>query len=469
MAGIPYGQTIESGLVADLAGYVPAAAVVERGQRREARYKLRSALRRVTKLKRLRSCGLPFGSDVVVRRKDAVHHYSGISTCGFGFACPVCAAKIRFRRADEVSRAVVSALNQGMDALFVTRTIPHSAEDKLGVTLGLLAEGRRYVANQKVVKGVRKSAGYLGGIAAKEITYGFNGFHPHSHDVEYYEHAVSLADFAALSSVYYDYLSRFYRQHGFEGLSRQHGVHVEQVQLDGVALARYVAKLQEGADIRLHTAQELTRWDLKQGRAGSLMPFDIACAFFETGDMALLDLWYEYERETIGKSVIRFTKGLRARLLPNEAEYTDEQLAALKVGGVDVVRFTGWFYHKIVRVPGLESRVLTALDTGGFPALVELLTVYHLDDVGGYYQVEDTSLGEREGLPMAALLDWMELSKGQRVELDEDGVTWLVQAPVPGVTAAQKIRLDAASATRLFDFLLLYEERLARWRDGLTP
>lgn len=61
----------------------------------------------------------------------------------------MCAAKIRFHRADEVSRAVVSALNQGMGALFVTRTIPHSAEDKLGVTLGLLAEGRRFVFNQR--------------------------------------------------------------------------------------------------------------------------------------------------------------------------------------------------------------------------------------------------------------------------------------------------------------------------------
>jgi len=70
---------------------------------------------------------------------------------------------------------------------------------------------------------------------------------------------------------------------------------------------------------------------------------------------------------------------------------------------------------------------------------------------------------------MAEMIDRMELSNNQRVELDEECVTWIVQAPVPGVTAAQKIRLDAAAATRLFDFLLLYEERLARWRDGLTP
>ncbi|MFL5700636.1 MAG: hypothetical protein ACJ797_26470 [Ktedonobacteraceae bacterium] len=376
-------------MVADIAGYVPAAAVVARGQRQEARYKLRASLRRVSTLKRLRSCGLPLGGDMLARVKDDVHHYAGISTCGFGFACPVCASKIRFHRAHEVSRAVVSALNQGMVALFVTRTIPHCAEDKLAVTLGLLAEGRRYVANQKKVKEARQSAGYAGSIAAKEITYGVHGWHPHCHDVEFMEHELSLADFAALSAVYYHYLHKFYSRNGFEGLSRQHGVRVEHVELDGVALARYVAKLQEGGDFRLHTAQELTRSDLKQGRIGSLMPFDILASFFETGDTGLLDLWHEYEREVFGRSVIRFTQGLRARLLPDEPDESDEEKARKEVGGVDVVRFAGWFYRKIARVPGLEGKVLTALDTGGFAALVELLTVYHLDSVGGFYHIDE--------------------------------------------------------------------------------
>ena len=70
---------------------------------------------------------------------------------------------------------------------------------------------------------------------------------------------------------------------------------------------------------------------------------------------------------------------------------------------------------------------------------------------------------------MAVLVDRMELSQHQHVELHEEGVTWLVQEAVPGVTAAQKIRLDAAAAARLLDFLLLYEEQLVRWRDGFTP
>jgi hypothetical protein len=389
MVNIIYGQTIESGVVTEIAGYMPAAAVVARGERQEARFTLRSSLRQVTSLKRLSSCGLPF-SCMVVRRKDGVHHFSGMSTCGSGWCCPVCSAKIRYHRADEVNRAVVSALDMGISALFVTRTIPHSAEDRLGVTLNLLTEGRRYVANQTVVKGARQAAGYVGAIASKEITYGVNGFHPHSHDVEFFECDISLEDYAALSSAYYEYLSRFYHRNGFDGLTLQHGVRVEQVQLDGVALARYLAKVQEGTNIRLHSAQELTRWDLKRGRGGSLMPFDIVCAFFETGDMALLDLWHEYECETRFKSVIRFTKGLRARLGIKEPEITDEELAVLEIGGVDVVKFAGWFYRKIARVPGLEGKVLTALDTGGFAALVELLTVYHLDSEGGYYPMKES-------------------------------------------------------------------------------
>jgi len=70
---------------------------------------------------------------------------------------------------------------------------------------------------------------------------------------------------------------------------------------------------------------------------------------------------------------------------------------------------------------------------------------------------------------MAALIDRMELNSNLRVELYEEGVTWIVQKPVPGVKAAQEIKLDAAAATRLFDFLLLYQELLVRWRDGHMP
>jgi hypothetical protein len=69
---------------------------------------------------------------------------------------------------------------------------------------------------------------------------------------------------------------------------------------------------------------------------------------------------------------------------------------------------------------------------------------------------------------MAEIIDRMELSKDQCVELDEHGITWLVQALEPGEPAVT-MRLDAAAATMLFDFLLIYQERLCRWAQGFTP
>ena len=70
---------------------------------------------------------------------------------------------------------------------------------------------------------------------------------------------------------------------------------------------------------------------------------------------------------------------------------------------------------------------------------------------------------------MAVIIDRMELGHNQHVELYEEGVTWIVQESAPGSKPAQEIKLDAAAASRLFDFLLLYQEQLVRWRDGFTP
>src|SRR5438309_1404954 len=101
MINLMYGHSVESGEVADITGYMPVSGVAARNQRQEARYKLRGSLRRITSLKRLRSCGLPLGGDMIVRSKEGVHHYAGHSTCGSGWICPVCAAKIRYHRAHE--------------------------------------------------------------------------------------------------------------------------------------------------------------------------------------------------------------------------------------------------------------------------------------------------------------------------------------------------------------------------------
>uniref|UniRef100_UPI003B84A9B7 hypothetical protein n=1 Tax=Candidatus Frankia nodulisporulans TaxID=2060052 RepID=UPI003B84A9B7 len=104
-----------------------------------------------------------------------------------------------------------------------------------------------------------------------------------------------------------------------------------------------------------------------------------------------LKLWHEYERETKGKSVIRFSKGLRGLLLPGEEEASDEDLAA-DGEGVEVGRLANWLYRRVVAL-GLEAAVLRSLDTGGFTALTDLLTAYHLDTTGLHGPTQEINPG----------------------------------------------------------------------------
>ncbi|THJ33641.1 hypothetical protein E7Y31_22110, partial [Candidatus Frankia alpina] len=332
----------------------------------------------MTTSRRLRTCGLPLGvSDVALIQNGDHHRYGGLLLCGSGWVCPVCSAKVRFRRADEISRAIARAIEAGFGAVFVTRTIPHTAEDELRTTLGYLAEGRRYFSSHWAVKQIREEAGYLGCITAKEITRGSNGWHPHTHDVEVFRRPVTPKAYGKMCKEYFDKLNAFYVRQGHKPMVKGIGVKLDIITRDSDVLGRYLVKLQETG---IGLGNEMARGDLKKGRKGSLMPFDIAAYFLRTGDADALKLWHEYERETKGKSVIRFSKGLRGLLLPGEEEATDEDLAA-DGEGVEVGRLANWLYRRVVTL-GLEAAVLRSLDTGGFAALTELLTTYHLDTTG---------------------------------------------------------------------------------------
>ena len=72
---------------------------------------------------------------------------------------------------------------------------------------------------------------------------------------------------------------------------------------------------------------------------------------------------------------------------------------------------------------------------------------------------------------MAELTGFMELNNDQCVMLGEDGVLLIQKVKGEHGVKIPKIvmELDAAAATMLFDFLLIHQEKLCRWRDGFTP
>ncbi|MFE7053318.1 hypothetical protein ACFVAM_33725, partial [Streptomyces californicus] len=160
------------------------------------------------------------------------------------------------------------------------------------------------------------------------------------------------------------------KKHGFPA-DKTHGVKWDKV-MTAEGAGEYIAKAQDSGR---HIGNEVARGDLKKGKLGSLTPFEMVEYLLATGDAAVVDLWIEYEKATKGKSWLRWSPKLKARL--GVDEISDEEHAAEEVAGGEVAELaeSAW---KMVVAHGLEARVLEAVERGGFPALVKLLTAHQI-------------------------------------------------------------------------------------------
>jgi Replication protein len=358
-----------------------------RQERRERRFAQRQALWMLTTLDRVRKCGRTTNGNVgdglaAIVVNGGVAHWSGFCTCGSIWACPVCSAKIRATRADEIARAVAAHMTRdGGTAWMVTLTARHKKHHDLAPLFDAVANGWRKLMSGRAwagdpkrgVVGERDRLGVRGNIRSMEVTYGSrNGWHPHLHVVLLLNN--ETGEELAYAIHRWDKTWRAWmKKQGFEP-SREHGVNWSKVTTPEEA-GEYIAKVQEGKG---HLGNEMARGDMKSGRLGTLAPFELLEYFRQTGDMAVLPVWQEYEQGTHRRRAITWSRGLRAELLGDEEELTDEEVAAEEVGGETWALLPAESLRAIRRVPGLQTRLLDAAENGGFVELVNLLTAYHL-------------------------------------------------------------------------------------------
>lgn len=128
----------------------------------------------------------------------------GLMRCGRIWLCPVCAATIRHKRAEEITTAVTKWIRQGGTAYLVTFTARHASKDALADLMDAIqgtrktpTTPRRPGAYQRLitggtwagrpdrgVDGIRDHIGYIGMIRATEVTVGqAYGWHPHIHAI----------------------------------------------------------------------------------------------------------------------------------------------------------------------------------------------------------------------------------------------------------------------------------------------
>lgn len=297
-----------------------------RRSRRAARYRERRFLWDWSSQRRLRGCGrrrIDSGAGVGIAVGDGVAHYRNVQRCGLVHVCPACAAKIRQERADEIGRAGQAHLEQGGGLTFVTLTLPHDEGDRLAGLLDAVAAAFRALLSGRAAIARRATFGIVGTIRSLEVNIGANGWHPHLHVLVFTARPLDEWQREMLRVEWLDVWSRHVVGRGYRAPSAAHGVDVRPV-TDAGALGEYVTKVRR-------EAMELTRHDLKRGRAGSRSAWQVLEDVVRWGDADDLAIWWEYEKATKGRQAITWSHGLKARFAVEDR--SDEDIAEQVEGG----------------------------------------------------------------------------------------------------------------------------------------
>ena len=351
---------------------------------------------RTDHLKAVRKCGRVRRTDggvkvMVSQSPDGtrVGGFSGLSSCGSVWACPVCSAKIAARRQQDIAKALAAWHVLGGRVAILTLTMRHNRGqrlktlwDGLSSAWNAVGSGRAWKSDQvsygqpfeRTVK-TGKRAGQvvsefrIPSIRVVEVTHGPSGWHVHVHALLFLPPQTSQEQCEALGKRMFERWSRDLVASGFaapEGKRIWDPIRREWVipgwdcrRLNGdpaAALGEYFTKAVYSASM------ESARGDLKDAKGGNRTPFGIlhALVIARTGELSrdevpvITDddeaLWAEWEEWSKGRRQVAWSPGLRAMLLPDEpVELTDEEIAAEEAGGDAVAEIEPGTWRQIAR------------------------------------------------------------------------------------------------------------------------
>lgn len=337
---------------------------------RSRRYRRRSVLWTLSSLQRVRQCGRvrcsPDGLVGLRRASSALvtggrSGLSGLKTCGSVWACPVCNAKVMAKRAQELGDAVAAHHASGGSTIFGTSTLRHHKGQRLDALWQALSKAWASCTKGKAWDGRVDRLGIQGFVRAAEVNISWeNGWHVHLHWILFTAGDVTpdqVDDFGGW------FAARWARAVVRQGLASPLGVGQDARLVRSIEdgdLAKYVTKMDGPSKLGL----ELTHSQSKRARSAhtTVPAWELLSLIEETGDLDVLDLWQEYESASHGRRQLTWSYGLRRRLLGQEVERTDEDLAAEDVGDETLVYFAadGWAY--LVDHAPLIPKLLDAAD-----------------------------------------------------------------------------------------------------------
>jgi hypothetical protein len=231
-----------------------------------------------------------------------------LAICG-SHLCPVCGPRVAEVRRGEVAHILDWADGQRLHPVFLTLTTSSKKGQPLAPMVRAQKEALRIWKQDRRYKERRPSI--VGVVSAFETTHGANGWHPHFHLlllVKAKTMGRALRLVAGLRAVWVAAAKAQGLHAGRAGFKAQAGHRA----------AEYMAKWDLSDEVAAGVAKESK--DKDKGKT----PSQLLRRGYE-GDKAASRLWGEYERAMRGKSVLRFSPGLRA--LAGVPDMTDQKAA----------------------------------------------------------------------------------------------------------------------------------------------
>jgi hypothetical protein len=321
------------------------------------------------------------GSKVKVHK--SVEHgksfYSGLCTCGGVWVCPVCAAKIQARRTIEVQDLFQWAYKVARKQIaMVTLTYPHAIGDKLTDSLEKHAEAlvvfRKY--NGTKFKKFKDEIGFEGLVRSLEITYGLNGWHPHTHELwvmDYFEENKEREDY-----IYEFILDRWEHACRKVGLLtddkvdafRKHAVHIVFRAKD----SDYITKQNGDNDKTWGADKEVATANSKVGKGNGKAPFQILLE--SENSKKYRSLFIEYALAMKGKAQLFWTPGLKGKV--GIEEKTDEEIAEETRDTADLLAILERPHWVCVVKNKARAEILDIAETKGIDGLISWFADYGL-------------------------------------------------------------------------------------------
>ena len=240
-----------------------------------------------------------------------------------------CRRRIAGRWAHRLSDLLTAVDTAGHGATLATFTVRHHAGQQLAWLLDQLAGSWAQLLRNRAGRRVLDRFRVEGQVRVVEITRGeASGWHPHYHVLFVHDTPLSAELARAFGEQLFDVWVSYLGKRGLTAIEHGGGMDCRPIDLgNGNDVAAYLNKVGfELAGEHLKTAR----------RVENITPEQLFAEFADTGNVAYLELWEEYEQATHGRQRISPAKELFRRYGVAALE-TDQEIVNEDAGGAEVI------------------------------------------------------------------------------------------------------------------------------------